>query len=66
MEDGRVALECGMDPAVGEGLRRRGHVLWEEAPAVIFGGAQMVQRREGGYRAGSDRRKDGLAQGVPV
>ena len=49
-----------------DGLRALGHNIQIEAPdnAFGFGGAQLVQRLEGGgYVAGSDPRKDGQAAG---
>jgi len=60
-----VALEPGFDPAVVEGLRRRGHeVSVEPGDGVFaFGGAQLVKRSDSGdtYVGGSDPRKDGQA-----
>jgi gamma-glutamyltranspeptidase/glutathione hydrolase len=61
----RVALEEAFDPGVREALADMGHVLSIEAPdsSFAFGGAQLIQRIEGGYVAGSDPRKDGQAVG---
>ena len=62
-------LEVAIEEAVGEtvlaALAERGHVVSCESPeeAFGFGGAQLVQRVEGGYVAGSDPRKDGQAVG---
>ena len=58
-----VAVEKGIDR---EALERFGHVLSADEPdaAFGFGGAQLVQRLDGGgYVAGSDFRKDGQAAG---
>jgi len=50
---------------VAADLASRGHVIEREPPdsAFGFGGAQLVRRIDGGYVAGSDPRKDGLAAG---
>jgi gamma-glutamyltranspeptidase/glutathione hydrolase len=60
-----VALESSMKPGVAERLSELGHIVRSEAPEASFGfgGAQLVQRIEGGYAAGSDPRKDGQAAG---
>lgn len=60
-----VAIEEGFHPAIVEGLKQLGHNAYFETPqnAFGFGGAQLVQRVEGGYVAGSDPRKDGHAAG---
>ncbi len=61
-----VACEPTMLPDVLDGLKALGHNIQIEAPdnAFGFGGAQLVQRLEGGgYAAGSDPRKDGQAAG---
>jgi len=61
-----VACEPNMLPKVLDGLKALGHNIQIEAPdnAFGFGGAQLVQRLEGGgYAAGSDPRKDGQAAG---
>ncbi|MGF1501334.1 MAG: gamma-glutamyltransferase family protein [Paracoccaceae bacterium] len=61
-----LALETSKAPATVEGLRARGHAISLEAPdnAFGFGGAQLIRRLPGGgYAAGSDPRKDGLAIG---
>lgn len=65
LEGRRVAVEPGMDPALVEALRARGHeVVLERTDAAFgFGGAQIVMRAGDGYVAGSDPRKDGQALG---
>jgi gamma-glutamyltranspeptidase / glutathione hydrolase len=59
----RVGVEPSTDPALIDYLRARGHdVISEELDATFsFGGAQIVQKIDGGYVAGSDPRKDGQA-----
>lgn len=61
----RVLVEPGLPAPVVEQLKNLGHDLHiEEGEAVFsFGGAQIIQRVSGGYIAGSDGRKDGLAAG---
>jgi gamma-glutamyltranspeptidase/glutathione hydrolase len=60
-----VALESGMNSLAVQKLSDLGHAVVSEAPEASFGfgGAQIVQRIEGGYAAGSDPRKDGHAAG---
>jgi gamma-glutamyltranspeptidase/glutathione hydrolase len=61
-----VACEPTMSVALLDGLEKLGHKIQVEAPdnAFGFGGAQLVQRLEGGgYAGGSDPRKDGQAAG---
>jgi gamma-glutamyltranspeptidase/glutathione hydrolase len=61
-----VACEDTMPPGTIQALTALGHVISLETPdnAFGFGGAQLVCRLpEGGYAAGSDPRKDGLAAG---
>jgi gamma-glutamyltranspeptidase/glutathione hydrolase len=61
----KVAVETAAnEPALAE-LTARGHQLLHEAPeeSFGFGGAQLLHRIAGGYVAGSDPRKDGLAAG---
>ncbi|MEM7528139.1 MAG: gamma-glutamyltransferase family protein [Pseudomonadota bacterium] len=61
-----LAVETSMPAATLEALADLGHVLNLEPPdaAFGFGGAQLIQRLEGGgYAGGSDPRKDGLALG---
>jgi len=61
----RVAVEPTMNPSLIDELRVRGHdIVVERGNALwAFGGAQIVQRTENGYVAGSDPRKDGQAVG---
>ena len=60
-----VALENTMDTSVVQRLVELGHAATSESPDASFGfgGAQLVQRIDGGYAAGSDPRKDGHAAG---
>lgn len=60
-----VMVEKTMPEAVICGLRDRGHIVLEEQgnAAFSFGGAQVIQRVDSGYIAGSDHRKDGHAVG---
>ena len=59
-EDGRIAIEAGFDPAVAEGLRRRGHIVEIETQEHVFGGAQIALRlADGAWCGGSDPRKEG-------
>ena len=61
-----VACEDTMPSATLEALAELGHEITLEAPDNAFGfaGAQLVCRlEEGGYAAGSDPRKDGMAVG---
>jgi gamma-glutamyltranspeptidase / glutathione hydrolase len=61
----RVAVEESLDEALANALTALGHVIIRESPddAFGFGGAQMIQRVDGGYIAASDPRKDGQAVG---
>jgi gamma-glutamyltranspeptidase/glutathione hydrolase len=61
-----VACEDTVPETILKALRGLGHQITLEAPdnAFGFGGAQLICRLpEGGYAAGSDPRKDGLAVG---
>lgn len=61
-----VACEDTVPEPILEALRRLGHQISLEAPdnAFGFGGAQLIcPLSDGGYAAGSDPRKDGLAAG---
>jgi gamma-glutamyltranspeptidase/glutathione hydrolase len=60
-----VAVEAAMDRTVVQQLEAMGHEISVAPPdsAFSFGGAQLIQRIEGGYIAGSDHRKDGMAVG---
>ncbi len=62
-ESGRLALEPGFNSALANALQDRGHDLFGELPAGLFGGAQLILRLEDGYCAGSDHRKEGHAAG---
>lgn len=61
----RVLVEASMSEQVVRTLKSLGHDIHrDEGEAVFsFGGAQLIQRVAGGYIAGSDGRKDGLAVG---
>ncbi|MGM4920433.1 gamma-glutamyltransferase [Tardiphaga sp. 813_E8_N1_3] len=61
----KVAIETAVPDDVAADLASRGHVIEREPPdsAFGFGGAQLVRKIDGGYVAGSDPRKDGLAAG---
>jgi gamma-glutamyltranspeptidase/glutathione hydrolase len=63
----RVALERALAARVGAELVRRGHVIEDEAAALLrggFGGAQGIMIDPSGtYWGGSDPRKDGCAIG---
>lgn len=59
-----VRVEPGFRSEVVDDLRSRGHHISEDDSAFGgFGGAQLIQRVEGGYVVGSDHRKDGQAVG---
>jgi gamma-glutamyltranspeptidase / glutathione hydrolase len=62
-EDSRLSLEPGFGPVIREELQRRGHQLTPDAPASLFGGAQLIYCLPDGYCAASDPRKDGQAVG---
>lgn len=62
MEDGSLAVEAAMPSTVADRLKEFRHRV-VVAPDTSFGGAQLIRRRVGGYEAGSDHRKDGLAVG---
>ena len=64
LPDYALAFEAGFPEAVAEGLRERGHaVSMLDAPAALFGGAQLIYRLADGYCAASDHRKEGMAAG---
>jgi gamma-glutamyltranspeptidase/glutathione hydrolase len=44
-------------------LEARGHRFVDPNKEGVFGGGQIIVRAPGGYVAGSDPRKDGLAGG---
>jgi gamma-glutamyltranspeptidase / glutathione hydrolase len=58
-----VAIESGAGAAIMSALSQYGHGVVEEAPDgnFGFGGAQLIEKIDGGYVAGSDPRKDGCA-----
>jgi gamma-glutamyltranspeptidase/glutathione hydrolase len=58
-----VAVEQGFFARTLEELTARGHHIHEDPDFGGFGGAQLICKTEGGYIAGSDHRKDGLAVG---
>ncbi|MDH4347590.1 MAG: gamma-glutamyltransferase, partial [Gemmatimonadota bacterium] len=58
----RVGLEAPVPDSVRAALAALGHQVVELAPGSA-GGAQLIIRRERGYVAGSDPRKDGAAVG---
>lgn len=61
-----LLLEPGFRPEVAQELADRGHDVRVTEPheSLLFGGAQVIARLEGGgYVAGSDHRKDGQAVG---
>ncbi|MBL8515717.1 MAG: gamma-glutamyltransferase family protein [Betaproteobacteria bacterium] len=63
--DGTIGLEPALQASVGAELARRGHrIAVPEAINFAFGGAQLIWRMDnGGYCAGTDSRKDGMAAG---
>jgi gamma-glutamyltranspeptidase / glutathione hydrolase len=58
----RVSLEPPIGEDVRAALRTMGHDIVPE-DSISFGGAQAIVRLPGGYSAGSDPRKDGMAVG---
>jgi gamma-glutamyltranspeptidase/glutathione hydrolase len=58
----RVSLEPPIGDDVRVELRALGHDVVPE-DSIAFGGAQAIVRLPGGYAAGSDPRKDGMAVG---
>jgi gamma-glutamyltranspeptidase/glutathione hydrolase len=60
-ETSDVGLEPGVPASVRDELAARGHQLLRDAPTILFGGAQIVQRVGDAYWGGSDPRKDGQA-----
>jgi gamma-glutamyltranspeptidase / glutathione hydrolase len=58
----RVGVEAGVGEEVRGALRARGHDVVLVGPGAV-GGAQVIQRLERGWAAGSDPRKDGHAAG---
>ena len=62
-EDSRLSMEAGFGAEIRNELRKRGHILTSDAPAGVFGGAQIIYCLTDGYCAASDPRKDGQAVG---
>lgn len=62
-EDMSIGLEAGFPVSVAEDLAARGHSVRFVGEAHVFGGAQLIQRVEGGYCGGSDHRKEGQVAG---
>ncbi|MBI5506900.1 MAG: gamma-glutamyltransferase family protein [Deltaproteobacteria bacterium] len=61
--EGRTVLvEEEVAESVRAGLVARGHDV-SVAPALMFGGAQVIHKIQGGYLAASESRKDGHAVG---
>ncbi len=58
----RVGLEAGIGEEVRAALRARGHDVTLIGPGAV-GGAQIIERLDRGWAAGSDPRKDGHAAG---
>jgi gamma-glutamyltranspeptidase / glutathione hydrolase len=58
-----VAVEAGFTAQTLEALTERGHRVRRDSEFGGFGGAQLIYKTVGGYIAGSDHRKDGLAVG---
>lgn len=56
-----LAVEPGFSPELLAELSQRGHRVRTDLDQSQFGGAQLIYKGEGGYYAGSDHRKDGLA-----
>lgn len=57
----RIAIE-NVNPEVARALSALGHDL-EMPNGIAFGGAQLIQKLDRGWAAGSDPRKDGMAAG---
>jgi gamma-glutamyltranspeptidase/glutathione hydrolase len=61
----QIDLEADTDPAIIEGLRKRGHEITVLPPGGSFGRGQIIWRLpSGAYAAGSDKRADGYAAGI--
>ena len=58
----KVFLEAPIPDSVRAALTTLGHVV-AEGPGSMMGGSQAIIRLERGYAAGSDPRKDGMAEG---
>ena len=61
--DFSVGLESTIPPSIADDLAARGHQVAYNRDTNTFGGAQLIKRFEGGYIAGSDHRKEGMAAG---
>ncbi|WP_425061918.1 gamma-glutamyltransferase family protein [Roseovarius confluentis] len=64
-DGGKLMVERDMPNGTLQSLSDFGHCILQDPPeaAFGFGGAQLIQRIDGGYIAGSDHRKDGAAAG---
>ena len=63
LEDFSVGLEPGFPKSVASGLEEKGHKIRYLKSYHPFGGAQIIQKINDGYVAGSDHRKEGMAAG---
>jgi gamma-glutamyltranspeptidase / glutathione hydrolase len=73
LEEPAILLEPGVKPETHEELTRRGHEIVKTekfslastpfGSALMFGGAQMIYKLNGGYAGASDSRRDGQAVG---
>ena len=61
--DSSVAVEPGFSYKLADGLARRGHNIVKKTDCFSFGGAQIIQKIDDGYMAGSDHRKEGYPIG---
>jgi gamma-glutamyltranspeptidase/glutathione hydrolase len=62
--DGSIDLEASASPALRAGLAALGHAIHSVPDTYMdFGAGQIVVRRDQGYVAGSDPRRDGQAGG---
>lgn len=60
-----IDIEADADPAIIEGLRKRGHNVSVAPAGGGFGRGQIIWRLpSGAYAAGSDKRADGYAAGI--
>jgi gamma-glutamyltranspeptidase / glutathione hydrolase len=62
VEGDEVWVEAALSPEARRGLTSRGHKL-RDGTLLEFGAAQIIQRVEHGYIAGSEGRRDGCAVG---
>jgi gamma-glutamyltranspeptidase/glutathione hydrolase len=63
-EKNDLLLEPGFSPDCIAALKARGHHVFADAPAKLFGGAQLILRLDDCWCAASDSRKDGQAAGI--